>query len=62
MSHHRAVSLIGAGILIVACGDPYLHTNPYDPVVPVEIDIKAGTTWIVATRGALSDSLLVVAK
>ncbi|HEY2849245.1 MAG TPA: hypothetical protein VGI97_05165 [Gemmatimonadaceae bacterium] len=40
MSRHRVLSLIGAGVLIVACGDPYMHTNPYDPVFPVEIDIS----------------------
>lgn len=39
MSHRRVLSLIGAGVLIVACGDPYLHTNPYDPAFPVAIDI-----------------------
>ena len=22
-------------VVAIACGDPYLHTNPYDPVVPV---------------------------
>ena len=37
---HRA-TLIGAAVLIAAfaCGDPYLHTNPYDPAVPVDITI-----------------------
>jgi hypothetical protein len=39
MRSHAALPLIGAAVLIVACGDPYLHTNPYDPAVPVEIDI-----------------------
>ncbi|MGH7656451.1 MAG: hypothetical protein ACREN6_17515 [Gemmatimonadaceae bacterium] len=39
MNRHRVLSLIGAGVLIVACGDLYLHTNPYDPAFPVEIDI-----------------------
>jgi hypothetical protein len=37
----RAVSLLVFGLLVVsfACGDPYLHTNPYDPAVPVTITV-----------------------
>jgi hypothetical protein len=31
--------LISLAVLLVACGDPYLHTNPYDPAVPVQIEI-----------------------
>lgn len=30
--------------LLVACGDPYQHTNPYDPVVPVDITITGPDT------------------
>lgn len=33
------VPLISLAVLLVACGDPYLHTNPYDPAVPVQIEI-----------------------
>ena len=35
-----AVTLIAA----FACGDPYLHTNPYDPDVPVTITISGPDT------------------
>lgn len=32
--------MIAAALIVAfACGDPYLHTNPYDPAVPVEIAI-----------------------
>lgn len=27
-----------------ACGDKYLHTNPYDPVVPVTVDVAGPDT------------------
>jgi len=45
----RVVALAGAaalviGITFVACGDPYLHTNPYDPAFPVEIAISGPDT------------------
>jgi hypothetical protein len=35
------VVLLGAMLLVAffACGDPYRHTNPYDPAVPVEVNI-----------------------
>ena len=37
----RLAGLLGATLLVasLACGDPYLHTNPYDPAVPVEMNI-----------------------
>ena len=37
----RVVTLLGAAVLVAffACGDPYLHTNPYDPAVPLEVNI-----------------------
>ena len=37
----RIVALCGAAVLVAAfaCGDPYKHTNPYDPAVPVEMNI-----------------------
>lgn len=34
-----AVAGIGALIVAFACGDPYRHLNPYDPVVPVTFEI-----------------------
>lgn len=45
----RVVALVGAAVLVigftfVACGDPYLHTNPYDPASPVEIAISGPDT------------------
>lgn len=41
MRRSRAVLLLaGIAVLILACGDPYLHTNPYDPAFPVAIDIS----------------------
>ncbi|MGH7655242.1 MAG: hypothetical protein ACREN6_11330 [Gemmatimonadaceae bacterium] len=30
--------------LVVACGDPYQHTNPYDPVFPVTITVTGPDT------------------
>lgn len=44
--HGRAVGLIAtAGITaLVACGDPYRHTNPYDPVYPVTISVTGPDT------------------
>jgi hypothetical protein len=35
-------SLVGAVVLVVfiACGDPYLHDNPYDPFVPVSFTLQ----------------------
>jgi len=40
-TERRHVTLIGAAALVVAiaCGDPYLHTNPYDPAAPVVFNI-----------------------
>lgn len=35
-----AATLVG----LVACGDPYLHTNPYDPVYPVAATITGPDT------------------
>lgn len=29
---------------LVACGDPYLHTNPYDPVYPVAVTVLGPDT------------------
>jgi hypothetical protein len=33
------VALAAGVAVLVACGDPYQHTNPYDPVHPVNITI-----------------------
>lgn len=37
----RGALLVGAAALAVAiaCGDPYKHTNPYDPVFPVTVTV-----------------------
>jgi hypothetical protein len=42
----RQLALIGAAVLaaLVACGDPYLHTNPYDPAYPLEMTISGPDT------------------
>jgi hypothetical protein len=42
----RFVALFGAAILVAsfACGDPYLHTNPYDPVYPVTVTVTGPDT------------------
>ena len=42
----RQHALIGTAVLValVACGDPYLHTNPYDPVFPVQFTIAGPDT------------------
>jgi hypothetical protein len=42
----RKVVLAGAvgAALLVACGDPYQHTNPYDPVFPVNITVTGPDT------------------
>jgi hypothetical protein len=35
-----ATLIVAAGLVVAfACGDPYLHTNPYDPAVPVDVTI-----------------------
>lgn len=38
-----AIAAVGLSLL-VACGDPYQHTNPYDPAVPVTITITGPDT------------------
>lgn len=38
------VAAIAVVVFAVACGDPYLHTNPYDPVYPVTINITGPDT------------------
>ena len=42
----RAVAASGIVLLAVAlaCGDPYLHTNPYDPVFPVALTVVGPDT------------------
>jgi hypothetical protein len=46
----RSVAAAGAFFLVVilmatlACGDPYLHTNPYDPVYPVAVTVLGPDT------------------
>jgi hypothetical protein len=37
----RLGALCGVAILVaaVACGDPYKHTNPYDPATPVSVTV-----------------------
>jgi hypothetical protein len=37
----RSIVLVGAAALAVAiaCGDPYKHTNPYDPAYPVTVTV-----------------------
>lgn len=58
--HRRGVSLPGiVGIVgiaalaaAVACGDPYVRTNPYDPAFPVTIDIVGPDTTFSYTEHA----------
>lgn len=42
----RGAVLIGAAIamIAVACGDPYKHTNPYDPAFPVTVTVTGPET------------------
>ncbi len=42
----RPRALTAAVVLtaVIACGDPYLHTNPYDPAHPVEFTITGPDT------------------
>jgi hypothetical protein len=42
----RFAALSGAAILVAAfaCGDPYTHTNPYDPLVPVTLNVTGPDT------------------
>jgi len=35
----NAILAVAILAIAIACGDPYLHTNPYDPVFPVTFDI-----------------------
>lgn len=47
-----AVVLLAA---CVACGDKYLHTNPYDPAVPVVVDLTGpDTLFSYSERGLYS--------
>ncbi|MFI5233368.1 MAG: hypothetical protein ACHQSE_12740 [Gemmatimonadales bacterium] len=39
----RLAAAAGLAVLI-ACGDPYLHTNPYDPVYPVAVTVQGPDT------------------
>lgn len=36
--------MLMAFVAASACGDPYMHTNPYDPAVPVSITITGPDT------------------
>jgi hypothetical protein len=42
----RRTVLIGvaAAVLAIACGDPYRHTNPYDPAFPVAVSVTGPDT------------------
>ena len=42
----RLAGLLGATLLVAffACGDPYQHTNPYDPAHPVQMAIAGPDT------------------
>jgi hypothetical protein len=42
----RVAVLLGVVILgaAIACGDPYQHTNPYDPLVPVTVTVLGPDT------------------
>jgi hypothetical protein len=44
--HRRPYTVLGAAavVALIACGDPYLHTNPYDPSHPVDIAIAGPDT------------------
>jgi hypothetical protein len=46
ITERRGLALTGTAVLIMAlaCGDPYQHTNPYDPLAPVEIAITGPDT------------------
>ena len=39
-----SLAAVAALVVTVACGDNYLHTNPYDPAVPVTIVISGPDT------------------
>lgn len=57
----RKAGLLGALLLVVliACGDPYLHTNPYDPVFPVAITISGPETLYSQNQYATYTALTV---
>lgn len=42
----RLTTLVAAVLAVaaVACGDKYLHTNPYDPAVPVTVSVSGPDT------------------
>ncbi|HXD23639.1 MAG TPA: hypothetical protein VN613_09800 [Gemmatimonadaceae bacterium] len=42
----RAATVAGVVLVsaAIACGDPYLHTNPYDPVFPVSVAVVGPDT------------------
>jgi len=46
MMARRIAGPLGAMIFVVAvdCGDPYSHTNPYDPLVPVTVAVTGPDT------------------
>ena len=46
MRARRPVPLLAFAVLVAAfaCGDPYRHTNPYDPAVPVTLTISGPDT------------------
>jgi hypothetical protein len=61
---HALAGAVGL-ILLVACGDPYLHTNPYDPAHPVQFAFAGPDTlfslaeiahYTVATNPPFSDT------
>jgi hypothetical protein len=42
--HAAVLAAVVIAIAAVACGDPYLHTNPYDPVYPVTVNVVGPDT------------------
>ncbi len=50
----RLAPLLAAAALIVAvaCGDPYLHTNPYDGLYPVTVTVSGPDTMLSFTQTA----------
>jgi len=40
----RVLAIVASLVTLIACGDPYLHTNPYDPVFPVKMTITGPDT------------------
>jgi hypothetical protein len=68
MSRAPTLGWIASAIIVVACGDPYVRTNPYDPDVPVEMVISGPDTlfslsefaqYTVQTAPAFPDSAIV---